>query len=214
MKMKRRVISRRIQQTALATSIAFSLILPAFAGAGRNTEKTRGKATVNIKNFGKINDNIYRGGQPRDENYRELVAFGIKTIVDLREDHERDAKSEAEKAGLRYINLPMAPKSYPSSDAADRFLEIVNNEANWPVYVHCAGGRHRTGAMFAVYRMKVDAWDIEKTYQEMKDYDFYTRMGHGCYKDYVYDYHRSLQSRAQSQPVGNTKAVVNTGQSQ
>ena len=212
--MKRRVISRRIQQTALATMIACSLMLPAFAGAGQKNDFTRGKATVNIKNFGKINDNIYRGGQPRDENYRELVAFGIKTIVDLRKDHEPDAKSEAEKAGLRYINLAMAPKSYPSADAANRFVEIVNNEANWPVYVHCAGGRHRTGAMFAVYRMKVDAWDIGQAYQEMKDYDFYTSWGHGCYKDYVYDYHRSLQARAKSQPAGNTKAVVNTGQSQ
>ena len=201
--MRRRVISR-LQQTALAALIACSLILPAFAGAGQKNDFTRGKATVNIKNFGKVNDNIYRGGQPRGNNYRELVDAGIKTIVDLREDHERDAKSEAEKAGLRYINLPLAPKAYPSADAADRFLEIVNNEANWPVYVHCAGGRHRTGAMFAVYRMKVDEWNIERTYQEMKDYDFYTRWGHGDMKKFVQDYAANFRAKS-SVAVEGTK---------
>jgi hypothetical protein len=37
--------------------------------------------------------------------------------------------------------------------------------------------------MDAAYRMSVDGWNIERAYQEMKDYGFYTGMGHGCYKD-------------------------------
>jgi len=175
------------------TLLACSLTIPAIA-AGNNGGSKNNAAGVNIENFGKVNDHIYRGGQPEGDNYRQLAALGIKTIVDLRGDAERGAKASAQAAGLRYINLPMAPKHYPQSDAAQRFLDIVDDPANGIVYVHCAGGRHRTGAMIAVYRMTVDGWNIDRAFQEMKDYDFYTSMGHGCYKDYVYDFYRDLQA--------------------
>ena len=79
--------------------------------------------------------------------------------------------------------------------------------------MYCVGGRHQTGARLAVYRMAVNGCDVERAYQEMKDYDFYTRFGHGCYKDYVYDYNRALQARAQTKPAANaTKPVVTDGQ--
>jgi protein tyrosine/serine phosphatase len=161
-------------------------------------ERASGYA-VDIENFGKVNDHFYRGSQPKGRNYDQLAALGVKTIVDLREDSDREERASAERAGLRYINLPMKEKSYPQADAAPRFLETVNNQANWPVYVHCAGGRHRTGVMTAVYRMSVDGWNIEQAYKEMKQYDFYTSWGHGFYKDYVYDYYRDLRGRAQGQ---------------
>ncbi len=172
------------------------MAVAAFAGSDHKRNAGGGFA-VDIENFGQVNDHIYRGGQPKGGNYRQLAALGVKTIVDLRGDSERNARSSAEQAGLRYINLPLEPKSYPQADAAARFLEIVNDKANWPVYVHCAGGRHRTGAMLAVYRMEVDHWTIEQAFDEMKQYDFYTRNGHGCYKDYVFDYFRDHQAHAQ-----------------
>jgi protein tyrosine/serine phosphatase len=168
------------------------------AGAVPDNKRTSGFA-AEIENFGKVNDHFYRGSQPEGRNYEQLAALGVKTIVDLREETDREERASAERAGLRYINLPMKDKSYPQAGAAPRFLEVVNNQANWPIYVHCAGGRHRTGVMTAVYRMSVDGWNIEQAYREMKQFDFYTSWGHGCYKDYVYDYYRDLQARAQGQ---------------
>jgi protein tyrosine/serine phosphatase len=160
---------------------------------------------VEIENFGKVNDHFYRGSQPKGQNYRQLTALGVKTIVDLREDARDTAQSDAERAGMRYINLPLKEKSYPEADAATRFLEILADQTNWPVYVHCAGGRHRTGVMTAVYRMSVDGWSVEQAYQEMKQYDFYTSWGHQCYKDYVFDYYRNLQAQPQRQRVARTR---------
>ena len=210
--MKRRVFSRRTHRPVLAALLACAMILPTLASASDKREAARGKAAVTLKNFGRVNDHIYRGGQPQDDDYRQLVALGVKTVVDLRGDSESGSRAAAEKVGLRYINLPLAPKRYPQADTAQRFLEIVNDQANWPVYVHYAGGRHRTGAMLAVYRMEVDGWDIQRAYQEMKDYDYYTWMGHGAYKEYVYDYHRNLQARHQAQPSSGAKTVVATEQ--
>jgi protein tyrosine/serine phosphatase len=180
--------------TLLATS---SLISAAYAGDGQSQRESQTANRPSIENFGKVNDHLYRGSQPKGDDFRSLAAYGVKTIVDLRGDSERAAKSEAESAGLRYINLGMTPKQYPLQGTAERFLQIVNDQANWPVYVHCAGGRHRTGAMVAVYRMSVDGWDVERAYQEMKVYDFYTKMGHGCYKEFVFDYSQRLQTAKQ-----------------
>lgn len=210
--MKRRVLSQRMQRSVWATLLAFSLITPAFADNDHKRETARGNLRVDIKNFGQVNDHIYRGGQPKDDDFRQLAAVGIKTIVDLRGDYESDARTSAEQAGLRYINLPMAPKHYPQADAAQRFLDIVNDQANWPVYVHCAGGKHRTGVMIAAYRIAVDGWDIERAYQEMKDFDFYTSMGHGCYKDYIYDYYRDWQAQHQAGARTNANTTVRAEQ--
>jgi protein tyrosine/serine phosphatase len=210
--MNRRVLSQRMHRSVFATLLACSLLTPAFANSDHKREAARGNAVVDIDNFGQVNDHIYRGGQPKGDNYHQLATLGVKTIVDLRGDSEPDERALSERAGLRYINLPMAPKHYPQADAAQRFLEIVNDQANWPVYVHCAGGKHRTGVMLAAYRLSVDGWDMERAYQEMKDYGFYTGMGHGCYKDYIYDYYRDWQAHNQLPGVTNARTAVRAEQ--
>src|SRR5215468_5865395 len=200
--MDRYLLSQRTLLSALATILA--CCLTAFAGAVHKQEPAQDNARVTVENFGKVNDHIYRGGQPKGDDFRRLGALGIKTILDLRGDSEPSARSLTEGAGMRYISLPMAPKQYPQPDAAQRFLEIVNDQSNWPVYVHCAGGRHRTGAMIAAYRITIDGWDLDRTYQEMKDYGFYTRRGHTCYREYVNDYYRNWQTNHQTYMAADT----------
>src|SRR5262249_25821225 len=193
--MRQKILSHKIWAAAMAATLICAITLTAGA-IPDHKRRAGGGAAVEIENFGKVNDHFYRGAQPKGRNYEQLAALGIKTIVDLREDSRDDARSATERAGMRYINLPMKEKSYPQADTAARFLQIVNDQANWPVFVHCAGGRPRSGVMTAVYRMSVDGWGIDRAYHEMKQYDFSTSWGHGDYKDYVYDYYRNLQAQA------------------
>jgi protein-tyrosine phosphatase len=177
-----------------SAALICALALSVHAGRKRRVATKRGVFTVTISNFGKVKDHYFRGAQPDEDQYEELAAIGVKTLIDLRDDAKLFAKLDAEQAGLRYINFPLSDKDYPAANAAERYLQIVNDSRNWPVYVHCAGGRHRTGAMTAVYRMTRDGWDVERAYSEMKDYGFYTRRGHKAMKDYVYDYYRNMQA--------------------
>lgn len=149
-------------------------------------------SSVDVDNFGEVTKFFYRGAQPEEDEYQQLANIGVRTIIDLRNDPKEYAKPMAIKLGMKYINLPMSDKSYPAADTADKFLSLVNDSENWPVYVHCAGGRHRTGAMTAVYRMKIQGWNIDQAYEEMKHYDFYTRWGHKAMKTYVFDYYNGL----------------------
>jgi protein tyrosine/serine phosphatase len=199
--MSQRFFSHRVWKVTTAAALIFAVTLT--ADAVPDHKRTSGaSAGIDIENFGKVNDHFYRGAQPEGRNYERLAAFGIKTVVDLREDAREDARSATERTGMRYINLPMKEKSYPQPDTATRFLTIVNDEANWPVFVHCAGGKHRTGVMTAIYRMSIDGWGVDQAYQEMKQYHFYTSWGHGCYKDYVYDYYRNLLAQSQMPRIG------------
>lgn len=180
---------------ALSVSIALLVALTLSAvSIASSVEKREKKSSdeIEVKNFGKVTEVFYRGAQPDEDEYGQLASLKIKTIIDLRDDPKDYARSMAQRNGLKYINLPMSDKDYPSPDSADKFLALVSDKDNQPVYVHCAGGRHRTGAMTAVFRMKVQGWDVERAYDEMKDYDFYTRWGHKAMKRFVFDYYREL----------------------
>ena len=151
---------------------------------------------VKIKNFGQMDDRFFRGAQPKGDQYKQLAALGIKTIIDLREDPEAYEKPSAEALGMKYVNIPMSDKDYPPAAKIDEFLKLVGDPATGKFFVHCAGGRHRTGVMGAVYRFNNYNWNFDQVYAEMKKYDFYTRWGHGEMKKFVEDYSLNFNKQA------------------
>ena len=154
-------------------------------------------SNVTIKNFGQMDDRFFRGGQPKEGDYKQLAALGIKTIIDLRNDPESYEKRDAEALGMKYVNIPMSDKDYPESAKIEQFLKLVDNPSTGKFYVHCAGGRHRTGVMGAVYRFNHYNWSYDQVYAEMKKYDYYSRWGHGNMKKFVQDYAASFHSQPQ-----------------
>src|SRR5882762_49848 len=123
---------------------------------------------IKISNFGQMDQNFYRGARPKPEDFRNLAALGIKTVIDLT-DNSRDREQPAvEAAGMRYVNIPIVDKEMPSADQVSAFLKLANNPATGKFYVHCAGGRHRTGIMGAIYRFNHDHWNYDQAYAEMK----------------------------------------------
>lgn len=160
--------------------------------------------TVKIKNFGQMDDRFYRGGQPKETDYQSLADLGIKTIIDLRQDSEAYEKRIAESLGMTYVNIPMSDSTYPRQEQIDQFLKLVDDPSTGKFFVHCAGGRHRTGVMGAVYRFNHYKWNYDQVYAEMKDYDFYTRFGHGDMKKFVQDYAQKFEVNAANTPVTAT----------
>jgi protein tyrosine/serine phosphatase len=150
---------------------------------------------IKIKNFGQMDDRFYRGGQPKEGDYQSLASLGIKTVIDLRDDPTSYEQRSVEALGMHYVNIPMSDSDYPKAEQIDAFLKLVDDPNTGKFYVHCAGGRHRTGVMGAVYRYTHNKWNYDQVYAEMKQYDFYTRWGHGPMKKYVQDYWQQMQSK-------------------
>lgn len=159
---------------------------------------------VKIENFGQMDTNYYRGAQPLPDDYKALKELGIKTIIDLRGDAEDYAKSAAEAAGLRYINIPMSGYKYPKQEYLEQFLGLTNNPETGPFYVHCKAGIHRTGVAGAVYRFTKYNWNYDQVYKEMKNYDFSAGLFHRAFKKYIKDYAEKMVSQKAKTTVEQT----------
>jgi len=171
------------------------LLMLALTGAITSAQKV--VTPPGIKNFGKINDNYFRGSQPTRSQVAALKAMGVKTIIDLRKDYVPEARQWASEQGLNYFNLPLLPGRRATKAQTEYFLRLVNDPANAPVYVHCKGGRHRTGAMTAVYRISHDGWTAEQAFKEMKKYDFedgFFGGGPAAQKKFVFDFYDQQKS--------------------
>lgn len=152
------------------------------------TASTFSVPAIGIDNFGRINETYYRGAQPDGRDYTDLAALGVKTVIDLQQDGLASERQLVESAGMKFYRIPMTTRKVPTSDDLATFLQVVNDPKNQPVYVHCAGGRHRTGVMTAVYRMTHDGWTSDQAFKEMKKYDFGADFLHPEFKRFVYGY--------------------------
>ena len=177
----------------------FLVLIAAATGFGQTSpSKSINNVKVGISNFGKMDDRFYRGSRPARGDFATLKEIGVNTIIDLT-DNTPDERGMAEAAGLKYINIPIKDKSYPTDDAVASFLKTVNDKATGVFFVHCAGGRHRTGDMGAVYRFQ-QGWDYAKVYKEMENYEFYTS-GHQKAFDFVVDYSKKAPAHAETAQI-------------
>jgi protein tyrosine/serine phosphatase len=150
-------------------------------------------AGVRIDNFGRVNATYYRGAQPEGQDYADLAALGVKTVINLTsDDAEANEPSMVKSAGMTYFQIPMTTHREPTSAEIAQFLKIVNDPKNQPVYVHCVGGRHRTGVMTAVYRMTNNGWSADQAFSEMKQYKYGADFLHSEFKQFVYAYPAEL----------------------
>jgi len=169
-------------------SVAILMILSFAAINFAQTAPQQDLSKITIKNFGQMDDHFYRGAQPKKNEYQELKDLGINTVIDLQADPTSYERAAVESLGMKYVNIPMIDKKYPTAENIEAFLKVANDPATGIFYAHCAGGRHRTGAVGAVYRFTKYGWDYDQVYNEMLKYDFYTRNGHGDFKTFVTDY--------------------------
>ena len=125
---------------------------------------------VQLPRFETVREGVlYRSGQPRGLGMHWIQARGIRTVVGLRRPDKKgtiEATRHAEENGMRYINIPLGSSSGEIDEAAREFLDIVEDESNWPVLVHCGRGKERAGVMSAVYRIEHDGWTNEEALQE------------------------------------------------
>ena len=183
--------------------IAILSLLLALSGLSYGKGKNEKFPNVKIKNFGQMDDRFFRGGRPDDGDYAALSALGVKTIIDLTDNSKEYEQPAVERAGLRYVNIPMVDKSYPSMDQVNAFLKVVDDPETGKFYVHCAGGRHRTGVVGAVYRFSHDKWNLDQVLAEMEQYEFGSGYGHGKQMDFVKDYWRQFQSNTVAAATSN-----------
>jgi protein tyrosine phosphatase (PTP) superfamily phosphohydrolase (DUF442 family) len=155
-----------------------------------------GPSYKELPNFQKVDDNLYRGGQPARGGIKRLAELGVKTVINLRGagSLERAERKEAGAAGLRYFSIPLAGWGRPDDRRVAQVMTIINAAENWPVFIHCKRGSDRTGVIVALYRISHDEWTGRQAVAEARQ--------HGMswlsiwMKDYISDFYRSYSQRS------------------
>jgi protein tyrosine/serine phosphatase len=130
---------------------------------------------------------LYRSGQMTAEGFTEAVArLHVRTVVNVQDDvpdpdidlHYWTTRTVPEselcrRLGVRYVNIKpdllsrsSVPPGHPA--AVDEWLGLLDDEANYPVLIHCRAGLHRTGVLVAVYRMEYEGWSPAEAFRELK----------------------------------------------
>ena len=191
-------MSWNVIRRGAAAALALCALAAAAAAQEQHHEQNQpvfSISNVKIKNFGQMDERFFRGAEPKKaEDFAALKALGVNTVIDLQAEAEPTERQMVESAGMRYVHIPMVAKKYPTDEAVAAFLKTVDDPETGKFYLHCAGGRHRTGAMGAVYRFTKYGWNFDQVYREMKQFDFYTRWGHGDFKKFVEDYWQRVQA--------------------
>jgi uncharacterized protein (TIGR01244 family) len=127
------------------------------------------QAVAGATNFQRLDANFASGGATTPDGFAALEKLGFRTVINLRTPSEPGADLEAEakalsQTGLKYVSLPFSPGA-PDVTAVDKFLQVVRDSANQPVYIHCASGQ-RANAFWLIKRLMVDGWPTDKALAE------------------------------------------------
>jgi len=198
----RRTVGAARLRTRRADAWALMGVLVLCAGCPLSVSDRPVDPETGILNFYEVSDDLYRGGQPSAASFARLKAMGIRTVVSLRTFNVHTDRLEG--LGMRYVHISFKA-NHPEDEDVVRFLKVLRDPANRPVFVHCKWGTDRCGMMAAVYRIVVQGWSKKRALAEME------RLG---YEDETWPeirrYVEALAPAALRRKVAAAKPVVPT----
>ena len=122
------------------------------------------------KNFHKVNDNIYRSGQPSQDEFESLYTFNkIRSVLNLRENNsdrdEIDYVNLKRKEQIKLYEIPLDTGKISEEDLY-KILSVIR-DAPKPLLIHCWHGSDRTGCAVAASRIVFENWSVEDAISEL-----------------------------------------------
>ncbi len=103
--------------------------------------------------------NVFSGGQPAgDSAFETLAELGVRTVISV--DGAEPNLDAAQKAGLRYVHLPIGYDGISRQRLIELFVAVEDLPGR--IYIHCHRGLHR-GPAAAVAVMNMQGWISEPT---------------------------------------------------
>jgi hypothetical protein len=125
-----------------------------------------------IRNFHRVNRNLFRGGMLSPKDVVMLKEkYGIEKIVSLDAEAGRRIARACKLLGIKHVMMPIdiARKSSLIKFLHHNILDLLGGEK---VFVGCVEGKDRTGLAIAIYRCKHDHWSCGRALKEAVKYGF------------------------------------------
>ncbi len=120
------------------------------------------------ENLFEVTPTLFRSAQPTAKALQTLEAFGIKTVINLRNNHTDDA--EAKNTELVLHQVPINTWNINEDQIIEALAHIKTSPQ--PVLVHCMHGADRTGLVIAMYRVVEEGWSKEEALNELQNGGF------------------------------------------
>jgi len=160
---------------------AFFLSKPTDSGPRRHrayplSEGARGrplKANMQRKlvcpiNFGMVEENLYRSGQPSEINFPFLSTLGLKTIIWLAAEEPQEtflAWADENDITIRHMGIQEGRDIWDPMLTEDCVVDalnvIVRVDEIGPLAIMCNLGRHRTGTVVGCLR-RLQGWNLAR----------------------------------------------------
>jgi protein tyrosine phosphatase (PTP) superfamily phosphohydrolase (DUF442 family) len=167
-------------QPAIILAILILPGVPSIRGAWQGespqsapTQRSMGsrKHYVGLPNFGEVTPHLYRGGQPGADGLKELKKMDVSIVVDMRGGRSKHEDAAVRALGMQYVSIPWHCP-FPSDKPFATFLQLVKENRDKKIFVHCRLGDDRTGMAIAAYRMADQGWSADEAMSEMKEFGF------------------------------------------
>ena len=147
-----------------------ALVAPSAAFAQTTVVNASGATPIQetgMHRFYRVNEHLYRSGQPTLEGLQGLKKLGIKTVVDLRAANPHSLEAQTLGIlGIKYVNIPMPTLAAPSMESVKQTLALLTDQSAWPILLHCERGADRTGTVIACFRISQDGWSNQRALEE------------------------------------------------
>lgn len=161
--------------------------------------------------FAPITDGkVYKSGQIPPEKLEGFITdHGIKTVIDLRHPGLKDKLNPADQAaidrereavakigGVRHVNIPSG--QVPDKASLTKFFEVLDDNASYPVLIHCYHGTGRAMIYSAIYRIEYENFTNEEAREKTRFILYRSSFDKGRSKgDFLIDY-KARKEGAQS----------------
>lgn len=145
---------------------------------------------------------VYKSGViPPDDLPDYIEKYNIKSVIDLRfpgtdnliDNPEVPEELLAEKRviegldGVKYFNI--GSDQIPDQETVDKFLEVMDEDVNYPVLIHCHHGEGRAVLFSSIYRMEYEDMPNEEARSNSRVIVKWGNFDHGTAKgEYVKNY--------------------------
>lgn len=124
-----------------------------------------------MTSFTRIDDQIFMGPQPTEQDLDAARQQGIRTVIDFRLPSETVASNQSltKTHGMAYINIPVN-KAALSADQIG-VLDNAMKEHEGPFLLHCATGA-RAALLLSLSKAGQEGWNSSQTFAEAKRFGF------------------------------------------
>lgn len=123
-------------------------------------------ALEEIRNFLKLDERLWTGGQPSEAQLRDAAAAGAQVVINLAlstsDNALPDENATVTALGMDYIHIPVVWDS-PKPEDLLRFLDAMDAQAGKTVLAHCAAN-YRATAFTALWRVLRQGWDVDAAF--------------------------------------------------